>query len=126
MNTATKISTIWVIVMINMGFADILGFMYPGFLAEIGTGTVDGIRITPEFLLLAAVFIEVGIMMIFLTRALNRPLSRVLNIIAVILSMAFVIGGGALTLHYIFFATVEVLCMAYIAVLAWGWSDDHA
>ncbi len=124
MNTPGKISTLWIIVMFNMGFADILGFMYPGFLAEIGTGVVDGIAITPEFLLLAAVFVEVGIAMIFLTRALKRSASRVLNLIAVALTIAFVIGGGALTLHYIFFATVEVLCMGYIAVLAWCWRED--
>lgn len=124
MTTAHKISALWIVVMINMGFADILSFMYPGFLAQISTGTVDGVTITPAFLLVAAVFLEVGIMMIFLTGALKRSVSRVLNLIAVALTIAFVIGGGALTFHYIFFASVEVLCMAYIAVLAWRWRED--
>lgn len=124
MTTPEKISTLWIVVMINMGFADILGFMYPGFLAEIGTGIVDGITITPEFLLLAAVFVEVGIVMIFLTRTLKRPASRIANLFAVVLTIAFVIGGGSTTLHYIFFASIEVFCMGYIAVLAWRWRED--
>jgi hypothetical protein len=124
MSTSSKISTLWIVIMINMGFADILSFMYPGFLAQITTGTVDGVTITPMFLLVAAVFLEVGIAMIYLSRALARPMARVLNLIAVVLTIAFVIGGGALTIHYIFFATVEVLCMIYIAVLAWRWRED--
>ncbi|MCF6322376.1 MAG: DUF6326 family protein [Rhizobiaceae bacterium] len=121
MPLATKISTLWIIVVLNMIFADILSFMYPEFLAQITTGKVEGITITPLFLLVAAVFIEVAIVMIYLTRVLSPRTSRLANLMAVAITVLFVIGGGSLTPHYIFFASIEVLTMLYIAYLAWTW-----
>lgn len=123
MTTATKISTLWIVVMINMAFADILGFMYPGMLEKIITGTIDGVTVTPTFLVIAAVLVEVGIAMIYLSRALPRATARILNLIAVPLTIAFVIGGGSLTPHYIFFASIEVIAMLYIGYLALNWRD---
>lgn len=124
MHISTKISTLWVVVMINMVFADILSFMDPEFLSQVATGVVSGITITPMFLLLAAIFVEVGILMIYLTRALNRRASRIANLIAVTITILFVIGGGSLKPHYIFFASIEVIAMIYIAYLAWTWRKD--
>jgi hypothetical protein len=124
MNIATKISTLWVVVLINMAFADILSFMDPQFLTQVATGTVEGVTITPMFLLVAAVFIEVGILMIYLSRALSRRASRVVNLVAVVLTILFVVGGGSLKPHYIFFASAELIAMFYIAYLAWTWSED--
>ncbi len=124
MHISTKISTLWVVVMINMVFADILSFMDPEFLTQVATGVVSGITITPMFLLLAAIFVEVGILMIYLTRALNRRASRIVNLIAVTITILFVVGGGSLKPHYIFFASIEVITMVYIAYLAWTWRED--
>ena len=124
MPRATQISTLWIVVMINMVFADILSFMFPGFLAQITTGAVDGVVITPMFLLLAAVFVEVGIAMIYLSRALRPRASRIANLVAVGVTILFVIGGGSLTPHYIFFAGIEVIVLLYIGALAWGWREE--
>ena len=121
MPIATTISTLWIVVLFNMVFADILGFMYPGVLAEIMTGTVEGVTVTPAFLLLAAVLIEIAIVMIYLTRVLPRKINRVLNLGAAFITAAFVIGGGTVKAHYIFFASVEVATLIYIAYLAWKW-----
>lgn len=124
MPVATEISTLWIVVLFNMIFADILGFMYPGFVGEVLTGVVGGITITPAFLVVAAVFIEIAIVMIYLTRTLPAHISRIANLIAAGVTIAFVIGGGSLTLHYIFFATIEVGVLIYIAYLAWHWKYD--
>jgi len=125
MPLASKISTLWIVVLFNMIFADILSFMYPEFLAQITTGIVEGIKITPLFLLIAAVFIEVAIAMVYLTRVLSPRASRFANLVAVVIIILFVVGGGSLTPHYIFFATVEVITMLYIAYLAWTWREDQ-
>lgn len=121
MNLTYKISTLWVVVMLNMGFADILSFMNPEFLSQVATGYVEGIKITPVFLLLAAVFIEIGILMIYLTPALPPRASRIANLVAATITILFVIGGGSLSPHYIFFASIEVIALLYIAYLAWTW-----
>lgn len=125
MQVQIKISTLWIVVMLNMAFADIIGFVYPGTLEQLATGvTTDGIVITPIFLLVAAVLIEFGIAMVFLSRILPRKANRVANFAAVILTTLFIVGGGSLQMHYIFFAGVEIIAMLYIAKLAWGWRDE--
>lgn len=133
MNIRTKISTLWIVLLFNMAFADIVGFAYPGALAElmaIGTegvnfGNAEGVVITPGFLLIAAVFIEIAIVMIYLSRVLARKPNRIANFAAAVLSAVFIIGGGSMKLHYIFFASIEIAVLLMIVTLAWGWSDEE-
>lgn len=125
MPLASKISSLWIVVLFNMAFADILSFMYPEFLAQITTGKVEGITITPIFLLVAAVFIEIAILMIYLTNALSQGASRIANLGAAAITILFVVGGGSLTPHYVFFASIEVIALLYITYLAWTWREGH-
>ena len=126
MSIEEKISTLWIVVMFNMAFADILGFMFPDFLEILETGYADGIQITQGSMLVAAIFLEIPISMIFLSRALKYRANRRANIIASVITIVFVIGGGSLALHYIFFATIEVLCMSLIIWYAWKWPNPEA
>ena len=123
MTIANKISTLWIVVLFNMAFADILSFILPGFMNQVLTGEIEGIVITPMFLLVAAIFIEIAIVMIYLSRALTPRASRAANLVAVVLTILFVIGGGSLAPHYIFIASVEVITLLYIAYLAWTWPE---
>lgn len=118
MPIATKISTLWIFVLFNMVFADVLSFMDAGFLAQVATGTVEGIEITPMLLLVSAVFLEIAIAMVVLSRFLSPRPARIANMIAASITILFVVGGGSLKPHYIFFATFEVLALGYIFVLA--------
>lgn len=73
---------LWVIVMLNPIFADILSFMNSGFLQElVTTGTAGGMEITPAFLLIAAILTEIPIMMILLAHVLKYQINRWVNII---------------------------------------------
>ncbi|HLQ83623.1 MAG TPA: DUF6326 family protein [Pseudogracilibacillus sp.] len=113
-----KISILWIVVMINMIFADILSFMQPGFLNDIITGNTP-FEITQEILLIFAVILEIPIIMIFLSRILKAKTNRWANIIASVITIIFVVGGGSLALHYIFFATVEIVILLLIMMYAW-------
>ena len=121
MTVAERISALWIVIMFNIVFADILGFMSPGFLAQAQTGVVDGITITPAFLLAAAILLEIPMVMIVLSRLLPRRWARICNLIAVGVTAVFVIGGGSTWPHYLFFVTVELAAMLYIAALAYTW-----
>ena len=122
-----RISTLWVVVMFNILAADILSFIQPGFLAEVMTGFAGEVQITFEFLLIAAVFLEIPIAMIFLSRVLPHRPNRLANLGAVAITAAFVIFGGSLSLHYIFFVAMEVIAMLLITWYAWSWrSADRA
>jgi Family of unknown function (DUF6326) len=124
--TRARLSTMWVFVLLNMIFADILSFVNPGFLEEIGAGHAGGVQITPAFLLAAAVMTEVAIAMVILARVLPHRLNRWANMAAAVVTVVYVIGGGSTSLHYLFFATIEVVSCAVIVWVAWRWSEPAA
>jgi Sec-independent protein secretion pathway component TatC len=119
-----RLSTLWIFVMFNMVFADIVGFMNPGALENIMKGTV-GLEITQELLLVFSIVLEIPIAMIFLSRVLKYGANRWANIIAGVITILFVIGGGSTYLSYIFFATVEVICISLIIWYAWKWPNPE-
>lgn len=119
MKKQTLLSSLWVFVMFNILAADILSFMYPGFLKEVMSGNAGQVQITPEFLLIAAVLLEVPIAMIVLSRLLPDRINRWVNIFAAILTILFVVGGGSSYPHYIFFEIIEVITMLIIIRIAW-------
>ncbi len=117
-----KLSALWTFLMFNMVFADIFSFMYPGFLAQIMAGSaVDGPVITPLSLLVAASVTEISIAMVFLSRFLKPGTNRWVNIAGAVITSLWVVGGGSLTPHYIFFASIEVLTSLVIIGMAWNW-----
>ncbi|MFW9973933.1 MAG: DUF6326 family protein [Candidatus Thorarchaeota archaeon] len=116
-----KISTLWIFIMFNMLAADILGFMLPGTLQQI----IDNpLGITAEFMLIAAVMIEVPILMIFLSRILEYKLNRIVNFIGVAFTIFFIVALGATSLVYYFFMAIEILAMLLIAWSAWKWKEE--
>ena len=120
-----RLSTLWIFVVLNMAFADIVGFMNPGALQSIMSGSV-GFKITQELLLAFAILLEIPIAMIFLSRVLKDRANRWANIVAAAITILFVVGpelidGGNTSLSYIFFATVEVVAMLFIIWYAWKW-----
>jgi len=120
-----RLSTLWIFIMFNMVFADIFSFMYPGVLKQIMAGNAEQIQITPEFLLIAAIVTEIPIAMVFLSRLLSYGANRWVNIIGGVITILWVIGGGSSTLHYIFYAAVEVVCALVIIWLAWNWRNPE-
>jgi hypothetical protein len=53
----TRISTLWIVVMFNMVFADILTFIKPGALQALWAGQA-GVQVTPALLLGFAILLE--------------------------------------------------------------------
>lgn len=119
-NVRIKLAALWVIVMINMVFADVLTLYIPELLQEIVAGTTP-VQITQELMLVMAIIIEIPIVMIFLSLVLKPKANRLVNIIAGVITILFIIGGGSLELHYIFFATIEVVCLLLIIGFVWKW-----
>ena len=115
-----SLSTLWIFVVINIAFADIVGFMNPGALQSIISGSV-GFKITQELMLAFAVLLEIPIAMIFLSRVLKDRANRWANIVAAVITTGFVVSGGNTSLSYIFFATIEVVAMLFILWYAWKW-----
>ncbi len=113
-----KLAALWTVVIFNMTFADIIGFMHPGTLQKMMDGNV-GFTITSELLLLFSVLTAVPIVMIFLSLVLPVKTNRWINTLAVIMTTLFVVGAGSATLSYFFFATLEILSMLAVLLYAW-------
>lgn len=114
-------STLWVFVMFNMVFADIVGFLNPGTLEEM-----MAMKPSQGLLLTFSILLEIPIAMIVLSRLLKYRANRLANMIAGVITMLLVMGGGNTSLSYVFFATIEVACMAYIVWCAWKWVEAEA
>jgi len=108
-----------------MIFADVLTLYIPENLEEIITRSTP-IQITEGLMLGMAIIIEIPILMIFLSRVLKHKANRWTNIIASVITIVFVVGGGSLTLHYIFFAAIEVVCLSLIIWYAWKWPKHES
>jgi hypothetical protein len=124
-STKTLLSTLWVVVMINMLKADILSLYIPGSAEELArTAASTGTPIA-QLMLGGAIMMEISIAMIILSRVLKYGINRWVNIIVSLITMAFVVGGGVSYPHYLFIATVEVICLLMIIWFAWKWHNPE-
>jgi hypothetical protein len=124
-DTKVLLSTLWIVVMINMAFADILGLFIPGALEEVAKTSVSTGTTIPQLMLGGAIMLEIPIAMILLSRVLKFKVNRWTNIIASVFTIVYVVGGGTLSPHYIFIATIEVVCMLLIVWFAWKWTNPE-
>ena len=124
-DTKTLLSTLWIVVMINMLKADILSLFIPGALDEVAKTSVSTGAPMPQLMLGGAIMMEISIVMIVLSRVLKYKVNRWTNIIASIITIVFVLGGGVSYPHYIFIATVEVICLLLIIWNAWKWGNPE-
>ena len=86
---------------------------------QVIEGVVEGVELSENLMLVAAIFIQIPVAMIVLTQFLSARANKVVSTIAVVITAAFVIGGGSLMPHYVFFATCEVLALLLILRLIW-------
>ncbi len=82
---------------------------------------MGGVDITQGILLAFAALLEIPIAMILLSRVLGRKANRLANIVASVITIGFVVGGGSAYLHCYFFAAVEVACMLVVIWWSWKW-----
>ncbi len=123
MDMKTKLSTLWIVVMFNMAYADIFGLHLPGTMDELLEFAGD----TPitQLMLGGAIITEIPIAMILLSRVLKYKANRWANIIVGVITIVYVIGGGSTSPHYIFIAAIEVVLLSLIVWYAWKWTNPE-
>lgn len=119
------LSTLWIFVLLNMVYADILGTLRPGYIDMLNQLSQ---QLTGSMVLLFAVLMEVAIGMVLLSRILPYKANRWAHFAAIPLIILWVVvpalvptTGDATPLSYIFFAAVEVATMLVIFVFVWKW-----
>lgn len=125
-DTKALLSTLWIVVMINMLKADILSLYIPGAAEEVAKTASSAGASIPQLMLGAAIIGQLAIAMIVLSRVLKHGINRWVNIGVGIITIAYIWGGMAAYPHYIFIASVETLCLLLIIGLAWTWRNIEA
>lgn len=124
------LSTLWIFILFNMVYADILGTLRPGYL-----DTLDQIsqQLTGVTVLFFAVLMEVAIAMILLSRVLAYKANRWAHFIAIPLMILWVVvpacilsPGETIPLSYVFFASVEVITMVFMFRYMWQWPQPES
>ncbi len=122
------LSTLWIFVMFNYLYCDLLGLMDSNLLNQYLTGTVEGMNINERFLFAGAILMEIPIAMVLLSRVLNYKANRWSNIIAAFIKtvvMIMTLFVGTPTMYYSFFAIIEIATTAFIIWYAWTWKLEN-
>jgi hypothetical protein len=91
-----------------------------GYMEEILNGTVNGIKITDELMLLGGFLAEIPILMILLSRILNNKANKWASIIAGIITLGvFASAAPSLDIDDAFHMAIEVAAILWIFRIVW-------
>jgi hypothetical protein len=117
MDTKVKLSLLWIFVLFNIAYADILSLMDA---TSAIRKVIGGAPLPAGGLIAGAVLMETAIAMVILSWLLSYKVNRWVNIVIGALNILAVVTGGHGP-YYVFFATVEVVSMLLIIWFAWKW-----
>jgi hypothetical protein len=123
MDMEARLSTLWIFVLFNMIYADIVSLMDP---ASPIRRVMEGAPLPPGGLSAGAILMETPIAMVLLSRVLKHKANRWANIILGIINIVAVIALGQGRPYYILFATIEVMAMSLIVWYAWRWRNPES
>jgi hypothetical protein len=138
MNASTKtdaidrkvlLSTIWIFVVLNYLYCDVLSLMDAPLLKQYLAGNVGGVQVTQGFLLGAGLLMEISMAMVLLSRVLGYTANRWANIVAGVITTAVQLASltfGTNTMYYWFFSIVEITSTALIVWFAWTWRNPRS
>ncbi len=122
------LSTLWIYLSVNYIYCDHLGIMEPDVFKGLLTAHIGAMEVTPQFLLAAALLLQIPFVMIVLSRLLNHKSNRLTNIIAGLLMIVVQLGtmgmGASPSLVYLFYSVIEIICNLIIVWTAWKWTAD--
>jgi hypothetical protein len=124
-NRRNLYSSLWAFASLNYLYADLVGFMDANVHAQYHTGVVDGTKISPEFLTIAAGFMQIPIANVFLPHIIkNENTLRWVQIASgtiMTLVQTATLFVGKPTPYYALFSGFEIAATAYITFDAIKW-----
>ncbi len=125
----SKLSTLWIFVALNYLYCDVVSLMDPELLPLYLRGNVNGLELTPAFLLGAGILVEIFIAMVLLSRVLPYRTNRWANIAAGTIMTAVqsaTLFVGVPAPYYLFFSVIEIATTVLIVWFAWNWPESVA
>jgi hypothetical protein len=124
------LSTLWIYLAVNYMYCDHLGLMEPDVFQGLATGRIGSVQVNQEFLLAAAVMMQIPFMMIVLSKVLKYGVNRWINIITGAIMIAIQFGsmgmGTAPSPVYLFYSAIEITCTLVIIWMAWMWRNPES
>ena len=117
----TKLSALWLFILLNIIFRDLHQFVMPGFLETIMTGQFNGMEITPELMLIGGVVVSVPISMVPLSLMLGRRFARPLTFVAALVTTITMIPPAPIDLDDAYHLALQFIARSAIVVMAWRW-----
>lgn len=114
----TKLSFLWVYVLMNIIIKDIHDLFRPGLLEEMQNGIVNGNTITEELMLIGGILLEFPILMIVLSQFLPHNPNKWLNVCVAILSILTLFMNLPKDLDDVFFLITTAIGLLTIIVFA--------
>ncbi|MEQ9279533.1 MAG: DUF6326 family protein [Balneola sp.] len=127
-NSRVILSTLWIFYVLNILYADVLNLMSEAASTTSETEELINTLLSPEMLLSTAIFLELAMVMVILSRLLKYGMNRWANIIVASLHTLGLIASvfvGTPTIFYIFFVVVEVSTLLFIIWYAWSWKEHQ-
>ena len=119
MRRASRLSALWVFVLLSMLFRDLHEFANPKFVEQLLSQTV------PESLLLVAgIILAMPILMVPLNHLLPPVWSRRANLLVVFIIAVAIITNPPGDLDDYWFTALELVGLVVIARLAWRWRPE--
>jgi hypothetical protein len=121
-----KLSTLWITASLSYLYCNVISLMDPELLKQYLKGNLNGLALTPGFLLGAAILISIPILMVLLSRVLSYRANRWTNITAatfmtVVQTLTLVIAVPAP--YYLYLSIIEIACTVLIVGYAWRWRE---
>lgn len=127
-NRRNVYSALWAYASLNYLYADLVGLMDVHKLTQYQTGVVEGVKITPEFLTVAAGFMQIPIANVFLPHVIKNEKTLRWVQIASGAVMSLVQAGtlfvGKPAPYYTLFSVCEIAATMYITVDAIRWKPQ--
>jgi len=121
----SMLSTAWIFVLLNVIFRDLHELFRPGMLQEMLSGTVNGVTVTDQVLLLGGIMLQLPLAMVLLSRVLPDRASRWANVVAALAAIAIVLVPTLVTStpdpDDLLFAAAELVGLLFIIGSAWTW-----
>ena len=128
-NRQAILSTLWIFVVLNYLYCDIVSLMDSELLRQYLAGNVGGMEINQGFLLAAGLLMEISIAMVLLSRVLKQRANRWANIIAGTITTTvqlLTLFVNTPTMYYAFFSIIEIATTAFIVWYAWTWRQSES
>jgi hypothetical protein len=117
MDMKTRLSMLWVFMLLNYLYCDVLGLFDPTISKDLAQ----------DALLAGAILMEVPIAMVLLSRVLGHGPNRWANIGAgafmAVVQLSTLFVGTPPTLYYLCFSVIEIASLLFIVGSAWRWTS---